>query len=146
LGSRIALGTLLRQIPNGVINALFMAITYVLARAISGRGWVGALCAGLLFGLFVIGDSNENVWVLLVFAAVFVSALVATLIYVGILPLAVAFMVQQTLNNSPLTIDWSQPHASGAFWTVLMVLGLTAYGFYAARAGQPLFGRLVSTD
>jgi hypothetical protein len=146
LDAHIALGTLLRMIPNGVINALFMSITYVLGRAISGRGWVGTICATVIFGVFVLGDGSDNIWVMLLFAALFVGSLVATLVYFGVLSVAIAFMVQQTLTNSPVTLDWSQPHASGALWTILLILGLTAFGFYAARAGQPLFGRLVQTD
>jgi tRNA A-37 threonylcarbamoyl transferase component Bud32 len=146
MDAHIALGTLIRGIPNAVINALFMSITYVLGRAISGRGWVGAICAGALFAVFVLGESTDRLWVILLFAVLFVSALVATVVYAGILSLAIAFLVQQTLNVSPVTLDWSQPHASGALWTILLILGVTAFGFYAARAGQPLFGRLVQTD
>jgi hypothetical protein len=147
LDAHIALGTLLRMIPNAVINSLFMAVTYVIGRAISGRGWVGALVATILFGLFVIGgDGTDNIWILLLGAVVFVIPLVVAVVYFGTLTLAIAFMVQQTLNSSPVTLDWSQPHASGALWTILLILGLTAFGFYAARAGQPLFGRLVQTD
>jgi protein kinase-like protein len=146
MDSRIALGTLLRMIPNAAINSLFMAITYVLGRAIFRRGWAGALCAGGLFGLFVLGEATDTVWLTLLSAAAFVIPMVATVVYVGILPLAIAFMVQQTLNNAPVTLDWSQPHAVGALWTVLLILGLTAFGFYAARTGQPLFGRVIHTD
>ena len=146
LDARIALGTLLRSIPNPMTNALFMAITYVVGRAVSGRGWVGGICAGGLFAIFLIGESTDNIWFLIVFAACFVTIIVLTMVYAGVLTLAIAFLVQQMLNVSPITIDWSQPHASGGLWTILLLLGLTMFGFYASRAGQPLFGRLVNTD
>ncbi len=45
-----------------------------------------------------------------------------------------------------MTLDVSMPHASGAFWVILLVLGLTTFGFYASRGGQPLFGRLLQSD
>ena len=48
--------------------------------------------------------------------------------------------------NAPLTLDPSMPHAAGAMWPLLLVLGLAIFGFYSSRKGQPLFGRLLRAD
>ena len=79
----------------------------------------------------------------LLFTAGFVIPMIAVLLYSGLLSLAVAFLVSQVLNNAPLTLDLSAPHASGALWAMFLVVGLTLFGYYASRKGQPLFGRLL---
>jgi hypothetical protein len=56
----------------------------------------------------------------------------------------VTFFVNQILNNAPLTLQPSMPYASSAFAALLIVFGLAAFGFYASRGGQPLFGRILS--
>ena len=51
----------------------------------------------------------------------FVIPLVATLLYFGLLAVVIAFLVNQALNNSPLTLDWSLPYAPAALWAILLV-------------------------
>ena len=72
--------------------------------------------------------------------------MVATLIYGGLLAASAGFLVNQALNNAPLTLDPSRPYALARMWSILLVLGLAVFGFYASRKGQPLFGRLVQAD
>jgi hypothetical protein len=81
-----------------------------------------------------------------IFVAAFVIPLVAVLIYFGILPVVIAFFVNQVLNNAPLTLQSSMPFAPIAFWVMALVLGLAMFGFYASRGGQPLFGRLLQPE
>jgi hypothetical protein len=47
------------------------------------------------------------------FVAAFVVPMVATLLYFGLLAEAVAFLVNQAINNAPMTLDPSLPQASG---------------------------------
>jgi hypothetical protein len=58
----------------------------------------------------------------------------------------IAFFVNQVMNNSPLTLQPSMPYAPAAAWAAAFVVGLAAFGYYASRGGQPLFGRLFQTD
>lgn len=82
----------------------------------------------------------------LVFALLFSVPLVGVLVRFGLLAGAVAFFVNQVLNDAPLTLDFSRPYVSGAMIPTIFVIGLAAFGFYAARGSRPLFGHLLQTE
>ena len=147
LGARSAVGAVLKMIPNALQSAMFVAVAFGFGRALLKSVWGGAMLAGALLAIFVLSDAGgDRFWVSLLFVAAFVVPMVGTLIYAGLLAQAVAFLINQVINNSPMTLDPSLPHASGAFWAVLLVVGLAAFGFYTSRAGQPLLGRLLQSD
>ena len=147
LGASDALGALLRMIPNNLQNGLFVAVAFGIGRAISGRVWVGAVLSGVLLSVFILGESlGDEFLVALVFLTVFVAPLVATLVYGGLLPVVVAFLVNQTISNSPLTLQPSMPYWYASLWPMAIIAGLAAFGFYASRGGQPLFGGLLHKD
>jgi hypothetical protein len=147
LDGRIVAGTLLRMAPNALGNAMGIAVVFAIAGAALRSVWAGALCAGLVLSIAILGENaNDQLLIILIFNACFVIPLIVVLVRFGLLPLAVAFFVNQALNNSPLTLDPSRPYAGGALWTLLFVAGLAAFGFYASRHGQPLFGRLLEGD
>ena len=147
LGAPTALGAILRMIPNNLQNGLFVAFAFGVGRALSGRVWGGAVLAGGLLAIFVLGESTGNrLFLSLLFISAFVVPLVATLVYCGVLPVVIAFLVNQALNNSPLTLQPAMPYAPAALWSIALVGALAAFGFYASRGGQPLVGRLLHTD
>jgi serine/threonine-protein kinase len=147
LGAPAALGVILRMIPNNLQNDLVVAVAFAVGRAVSRRVWGGAVLAGVLLAIFVLGESgDERLMIKLVFIAGFVIPLVAILLYCGLLSVVIAFLVNQAINNSPMTLDPSMPHAAGALWAVSVVVGLTIFGYYGSRGGEPLFGRLMHTD
>jgi hypothetical protein len=147
LGAPSAIGALLRMIPNNLQNGLLVAFAFGVGRALTRRNWGGTVLAGILLGIFVLGETGtERYFITLIFIAAFVIPLVATLYYWGLLAVVIAFLVNQAINNAPLTLDPSMPYAPAAFWPVSLVVGLSAFGFYASRAGQPLFGRLLQTE
>jgi hypothetical protein len=43
----------------------------------------------------------------------------------------------------PIVRDTSHWSAAAGNWTLAVVAALTCFGFYAARAGQPLFGTVL---
>jgi hypothetical protein len=138
---------LLRMNPNNLQNGLLVAVAFGVGRAVTRRVWGGAALAAVMLGIFVLGETGgESFLLTLVFVSAFVLPLVAVLIFGGILPVVIAFLVNQTMSNSPMTLDPSKPYADAAFWGISVVLGLTLFGFYASRGGQPLFGRLLQTD
>jgi hypothetical protein len=147
LGPSTAIAAVLRMIPNSLTSAMAVAIAFAFGRALT-RSTVGAaIVAGAVLAVFVLGETSWNrPLVTLAITFAFVAPMVATLVYGGLLATAVAFLVNQELSNAPLTLDPSMPHAAGAMWPVLLVLGLAVFGFYASRRGQPLFGRVLQAD
>ena len=143
LGARFAASALLRTIPNAMTNALCVALVFVMGRALSGRTWVGATAAVVLFVLLVLNEFSESPLVGVVFALLYTGMLVATLVYFGLLALVVAFFVYFAVNNGITTIDLSKMYAATGVWLMVAMAGLAAFGFYTSRAGQPLFGNLL---
>jgi len=66
-------------------------------------------------------------------------------VYFGVFPLALAFLVNFILGQGGLTADFSRIYAPTSVWLVILVAGIAAFGFYASRAGEPLFGKLSAT-
>ena len=144
LGAPAAIGVLMRMVQQNLQNGLFVAVAFGVGRAVSRRVWGGTVLAGGLLSIFILGEAGSGpMWIILIFIAAFVIPLLATLVYFGLLPVVIAFFVNQALNNSPLTLQPSMPYASSGLWAAAIVVGLAVFGFYASRRGQPLFGRLL---
>jgi hypothetical protein len=146
LGARFALAAQLRAVPNALQNAMLVALVFVVGRAISGRRWVGAVTAVVLFGVLVLGEFGDSVLIGILFALLFTGALVSTLVYFGLLAHVVAFFVNLMLVGGVLTVDMSKVYAPTSAWLMFVIVGLAAFGFYASRAGQPTFGNLLPRD
>jgi serine/threonine-protein kinase len=145
LGSPRAIGAILRMIPNAILSAMAVAVAFALGRALFKSTWGGALLAGAILMIFVLGEASGEFFIFtILFVAAFVVPLVGGLLYFGLLTVAVAFLTNQVINSAPMTLDPSMPHAPGALWAISVVLGLTLFGFYASRSGQPLFGRILN--
>jgi ACR3 family arsenite efflux pump ArsB len=78
--------------------------------------------------------------VLLEITAVGVLALVT--IRFGLLASAVALFVASMCVEVPLTFDAAHWSAAASNSTLAIVAALALYGFYASRAGRPVFGSL----
>jgi uncharacterized membrane protein YedE/YeeE len=64
----------------------------------------------------------------------------------GLLALVVARFAWGILETMPLTLDVSHWSAAASNWTLAVLIGLALFGFYAARAGQPLFGSILGEE
>jgi hypothetical protein len=53
----------------------------------------------------------------------------------------VTFYTFLAMEIFPLTTDLSRPYAGTSAVVLLAIAALAAYGFYASRGGEPLFGR-----
>jgi hypothetical protein len=62
----------------------------------------------------------------------------------GLLAFAVAWCVWHVTTTIPMRADWSHWSAAPGNWTFAALVALVLFGFYAARAGQPLFGSLLN--
>jgi hypothetical protein len=146
LGARFALAAQLRAVPNALQNAMLVTLVFVVGRAISGRRWVGAVTAVVMFGVLVLGEFGDSVLIGILFALLFTGALVSTLVYFGLLAHVVAFFVNLMLVGGVLTVDMSKMYAATSAWLIFVIVALAAFGFYASRAGQPMFGNLLPRD
>jgi hypothetical protein len=61
----------------------------------------------------------------------------------GLLVLFVTLLVGEHIEDVPLTLHTSVWWATASNATLAMCVALAAFAFVAARAGQPLFGRVL---
>ena len=59
-------------------------------------------------------------------------------------PLMMTFLTN-SIVGSGLTTDVNKPYAPTAIWLMVLVAAMAAFGYYASRAGEPLFGKLSET-
>ena len=74
-----------------------------------------------------------------------VSGVLLTIVAVrfGLLPLVVTLFVWNVLTDVPMTLEVSHWSAAASNWTLAGLVALALFGFYASRAGQPLFGSIL---
>ena len=147
LGAPAVISYILRIVPNALQNALLATFVFVVLRAVLRSTALAAFVSLVVFGLFVMNEINKDpLGVAVLFAIAFVALLVATLLAFGLVAQATAFLVNQLLNNAQLTADFSKPYATTSAWLIAACFALAAFGFYASRGGQPLFGNLLPRD
>jgi hypothetical protein len=89
-------------------------------------------------GLAILGGVGLNT---LFFVLLYASTLTA-LVRFGLLAATVSSIVDAALTGVPFPAHLSTWAGGSAIWTVVLLLTLMMFGFYSARAGQPLFGKL----
>jgi len=75
------------------------------------------------------------------YEVVVVCAFTFVLIRFGLLVAAIARIVLGVCEAIPFTLHVGHWSATPSNWTIAAILALAVFGFYAARAGQPLFGK-----
>jgi hypothetical protein len=72
-----------------------------------------------------------------------VTLMVAVLLQFGLLSLVITFLTMYLTQVFPLTTDLSRPYAATSVVLMRGIAALSAYGFYASRGSEPLFGRIL---
>lgn len=85
--------------------------------------------------------AGEQLLIELGIAIAGISLVLAVLLRFGLLALVVTFYTFLTMELFPLTIDISRPYAGASMIVMATITGVAAYGFYASRGDEPLFGR-----
>jgi hypothetical protein len=146
LGARQAVSTLLTMPQNALQNAMLITLAFVAVRLLVKRTWPAAIVAGGALAFVVVAEAGTEQLALNITFAIAVSAVyMAVLVLFGVLPMTLAFLVNFILGQGGLTADFSKLYAPTSVWLLVLVAGLAAFGFYASRAGEPLFGKLSET-
>jgi Protein kinase domain len=143
-------GTLVSLIFNdGVVSGLFQAmfgvLAYVLLRLALRRTAFAVAASFVLLALVQTQNmlsSAAPTWLEALYQFAIVTVVVTTVVRYGLLVTVVASAVGRVLQTIPLTLSLSHWTATASNLTIALVVGLACFGFYAARAGQPLFGKL----
>ena len=143
LGARSDLSLALQTVRPALIYPMQCVCIVVFFRILVKRPWLVMILStvtllpiamsGTFFGeqpLIEIGISITGI------ALVF-----GVLLRFGLLALVMTFYTFQSMGLFPLTTDLSRPYAGAAIALLVMITAMSAYGFYASRGDEPLFGR-----
>jgi serine/threonine-protein kinase len=128
---------------NSLESALLIAVLFVILRLITRHPWAAVALVVLL--VTMMSDNGKYVttgWSAWIFGLTIISIITVCVYRFGLLVTGVALFFDNVLTTVPLAppTRWWATEGTTA---VLLLVGLIAWGFYAARAGEPLFGTLL---
>ncbi|HEY2151040.1 MAG TPA: serine/threonine-protein kinase, partial [Vicinamibacterales bacterium] len=129
---------------SGLFTSMFAVLGFVLLRLIFRRNSIATAAAFVVLGLVQAQtalNSGTSLWIAALFQVCLILFIVTWVARCGLLVSVVAFSVEQVLDDLPLTTAVSHWSATTSNVTLVLVIALTLFGFYASRAGQPLFGK-----
>jgi hypothetical protein len=143
LGTRHAVSMLLRLPPQALLNGMLTTLAFALIRMAVKQTWIATLLTVVL-GTFVSVSQagTQQLWVNIVFAVAVSAVYVGVLVNFGMFPLIMTFLTGYIVSTSGLTVDVSKLYAPTAIWLMVLITVMAAFGYYASRAGEPLFGKL----
>ena len=138
-GLRFAIGNLVvLPVASFVVNA-GLIVSLLVLRAVLRKQWL-AIGAFLVVWTVVFVPSSANPYIALAVSAVPTILFLTVFLRFGFLTVLVAGSVQGLLGLYPLTFDFTCWYASNTILVLIVLAGLTAYGFRVALAGRPVFG------
>jgi hypothetical protein len=130
---------------NALLNGMLTTLLFALVRMAVKRTWIATLVT-IVVGTFVLVSTSgtQYVWLNAAAAIVLAVVFVGVLVQFGMFPLMMTFLINN-IATSGLTADVSKLYAPTAVSLTALVVAMAAFGYYASRAGEPLFGRLSET-
>ncbi len=131
------------QFYGSVNTALLITMTFVALRLLVRRRWIAALVGTIVVSTAVAGNaqSGEALWLYAIGQLLTIGLITFAIFRFGLLVTVVMLIVDNIPTAVPVL-----PHA--AAWAALsgnlsmaLVVAMACFGFYAARAGQPLFAK-----
>ncbi|HYM26198.1 MAG TPA: protein kinase, partial [Vicinamibacterales bacterium] len=123
--------------------SLLIVLLFVVIRLLTRSARLSAILLFIVLSLVntnnTASSSTPLIWI---FPLLSGALMTVTALRFGLLPLAASSFAANVLTRAPMTLDVGEWYAAPSNWTMLALSALAAFAFYAARAGQPLFGRL----
>jgi uncharacterized membrane protein YhdT len=138
LGFRSTLGIIFERIPDGIRVTLFLFFMLVGLRYLLRNQWAAA--AGFIAVSTTLSVlASQHLAVELPMRLLIYAIAAFALVRFGLITLAVAVVVANTLLNVPVTLDFSRWYAGAAMSVPILFLALAVWGFYAALGGRKVF-------
>src|SRR5262249_32460819 len=143
LGSRYAVASALGTVKPSFDNALQVLAVAVFLRILVKRTWLVFALSMILILPFAMNNlfTAGNLALQLPVFLTGVALMFIVLMRFGLLALVIAFLTMRVTEIFPLTLDLSHPYAGTSVLMVVGIVGLAAYGYYASRGDEPLFGK-----
>ena len=137
LDARHTMGAVMSDlIGGGIWLGLGLVFLFFVLRVLLRRQWIAVAVFLLLFGAVTGVLFSGHSVIGACFGVLAVSFFLAALLRFGVLAAIICIFVPPDL---PLTTDFSAWYSGSTVFVVAIVLALTAYAFYTAVAGRPLF-------
>jgi hypothetical protein len=131
-------------VSNAIGSAAGLVLAAVLLKLLIRVEWLAFALSSLAFGVLLAAElGTSNTPLIFLFPVVGGAMLTGVLTRYGLLTLVVSLFVFRVLTVVPFVSDPSHWTAAPGNWTLAGLAVLTALGFYAARGGQPVFGRIL---
>ena len=145
LGARAVVALAPWSVAGPIFMALAMLFILFLLRVLLRSEWAAVV---LLVLILTAGDAlgSDSPLLIGIVNAVAYGATVFVLARFGLLAVVVGFVSASMLSWFPITTDLSAWYSGIGLAGVLLLLGLTVYGFHTSLGGQPLFGGASLTD
>jgi len=138
LGTRILFGEFLDGQVHAIVPPMLLLILLLLVSIVLKRTWIAS--AVVLAAFTLLGLPSYEHWFDSIGTLVFFAVVLLSLTRLGLLSTTVVFAVHRILEGTLFTTDLSAWYASGTILSVLWILALAGFGFYAALAGRPVLG------
>ncbi|MDE3154122.1 MAG: serine/threonine protein kinase [Acidobacteriota bacterium] len=135
------------QAYNSLASGLLLALLFVILRLLVRRAW---LAVALVVAVTTIASNGGGYigsgWPITLIGVTVMLLITIAVFRFGLLTVTVGLFLDNVLSSVPLS------HAPGVWWALsgnialLLAAGIICFGFYAARTGQPIFGRLAVDD
>lgn len=137
MGGRAALGVWVYRLPGAIQGTLVFFLVLIGFRYLLRNRWAAAAAFVLVFTtLESLGSSHPGL--VMPTRALIYAIAALSLVRFGLITLAVAVFVANTLLNVPVTLDFSRWYATTAIGIPLAILAIAIWGFYTALGGQKL--------
>ena len=140
LGPTMVVARVLNQIFNALLNAIFAVFGLVLLKMAARREWLASALAIALAMIMAVRSEGGSAAVNFVAALAIVTTIVLTIQRLGLVAITVLFFVYFVMSSAVITLDTSRWFFAGSTVLLAIPAALAAYGFYASRGGEPLFG------
>jgi Protein tyrosine and serine/threonine kinase len=126
-----------------LIPVFLSLLLFLVLRLVTRRQWPAIAVGGLaIFFWWSNFGSATAFWIEFGAEALIVVLFTGVMIRGGILPALVAMFVVNVCQTVAMTLDVTHWSATTSNLTLVLIIALTAYAFIAARAGEPIFGKL----
>jgi serine/threonine-protein kinase len=138
-------GYVIKQASNAIQNGAFVVLGLALFRLLLKRQWLVLLAATIFFAFPGASGQFETDLPLvdLGYSALLTGILIVVVLRFGLLASIASFFVYLTVWYVPITFDTTRPFFGAGLFVVAVVAAVPVIGYYLARAGEPLFGKVI---
>jgi serine/threonine-protein kinase len=140
-GAAGAVAIIIPALASGPLNVLFFSVLLVVGRALLRRDWLAWVVIWIVITLIAARAHDAHPMMDVLVAGTYAALAILLTLRYGMFFFAVADSVLALIYGGVPSLEFSRWYVWPSVLTLVIVAALAAYGFRAALAGRPLFGR-----